>query len=164
MNRISRHGTARQPSEIFLTSCQDTADGVVVEAREAGLRVAIERIERGGAEAWRVRVEGTSGLMRALVRQSQARLQFIRAWQGFVAPPNTLSLWQLHFRQWLAARPHDGTCPSACPSAAHRGGWHSGEFLDLSDPLTFSYFLDYLNEFPERRRAWKKFERNSPAK
>ncbi len=160
MNRISRHSRAGQPGEVLITSCQDTADGVVVEAREAGLRVAIERVERGGAEAWRVRLEGTSGLMRVLVRQSRTRLQFIRAWQGFVAPPNTLSLWQLHFRRWLAARPHD----SACPSAAHLGGRHSGEFIDLSEPLTYSYFLDYLNEYPERRRAWKQFEGEAPAK
>ena len=162
MNRISRHGTTGQPSEVLTTSCQDTADGVVIEAREAGLRVAIERIERGGAEAWRVRLEGTSGLMRVLVRQSQVRLQFIRAWQGFVAPPRSLSLWQLHVRKWLMARAYDSQS-ALVPLSPLVLKAKADEFLDLSEPLTFSYFLDYLNEYPERRRAWKQFERNSPA-
>lgn len=91
-------------------------------------------------------------------------------WQYFGGPPKTLSNWRNQMRKYVTRRWYDSDHPLAGmmkiqgPNAGDpemiplllianvNGAW------DLSDALTFSVWMDYLNEYPERAELWREFE------
>lgn len=50
----------------------------------------------------------------------------------------------------------DNACdPQLAPVVAR---FNAEKVFDLDDPLTYSLWIEYLSEYPERRRAWQAFE------
>jgi hypothetical protein len=83
--------------------------------------------------------------------------------------PFELWHWCSAFISWLACRWYDSRAalPSLSPGPDAGDpalvplvliGLAKGVF-DLSDPLTLTFFLEYLHERPTRLRLWRKFER-----
>lgn len=133
------------------------AQAIFNGAEDLGLRVALRQVEgdSGGAAAWQVEVEGTRAQLRALVGRGRGQMRYLQVWQFFGAAPNSRVAWRAHFCEWISRTWHQTQAPDLATlySAARKG-----KGFDLDSARTFSYWLDYLGEYEERRAAWCAFE------
>jgi hypothetical protein len=87
----------------------------------------------------------------------------------FAGKPPHIYGWHVQFSNWIGCQWY-GTNPIIARMTRRPGGFtpvveplvsiaEKREKFDLSDPLTYSLWLDFINEFPQRKRAWKAFEK-----
>lgn len=99
-------------------------------------------------------------------------------WQGIVfnqgddtfdGKPPHIEGWYVQFAHWVGWQWY-GTNPIIARMTKQPGGYNPAvepliiiagtrENFDLSDPLTFTFWLDFINAYPQRKRAWKAFEK-----
>ncbi len=151
---------------------EEGARGVMRVASERGFETQLRLCDRAGDVAYRVVVDCLPEDLRAIVRESRRRQSAWQAWQGAVVPPDCAGAWRGQFNSYLRRRWFDSSHPAAPTHADHRGPGAFADHLapliachdarigyDLSDPLTWSVWVEYLSEFSERRKAWRAFLR-----
>jgi hypothetical protein len=92
-------------------------------------------------------------------------------WQGFAGAPCSQLGWWRQFTTYIAARWFDSKHPFAAQNEQWRGAaafapelvplvaiCEIGGDFDLSEPVTFSYWCEFLNEYSERAARWREFE------
>ncbi len=94
-----------------------------------------------------------------------------KVWQNHAAPPDCRRLWARHFSLYVMKRWYDST--HSIPSGFRGPNAFNPELLplvekckanagfNLNDPLAAIYWMEYLAEYSQRRKAWRKFEKKN---
>ena len=139
------------------SSAHDVARGIVHFARERGLQASAQpySIMASGIKTW-----GTSYALRCdcetlqdVTRQAVAYCK-AQWWREGYAPnwePETLDQWQALFRRWAARQWAQASEASALLALLP---YRASMALDFDDVTTRALWLEFINEFPERRKAW----------
>jgi hypothetical protein len=162
---------------VYTTADESLACAVRNAAQQAGCLAAIRCADRAGDVVYRVEVAAASAAqLRAIGRAGRARMNFHRAWQFFCSAPTSAAAWRVHFRKYVSARWFDSSHPLAEVCAKFWGedafepevtavveAYDRAGVYDLRDPDTLALWLEYLSEYPERRAAWRAYERANGA-
>jgi hypothetical protein len=112
---------------------------------------------------------GCSGRkLRATVRRCRRWVRWRRCWQGGAGEPLDRSGWAYQFERYIASRWYDSEHPLPHLFVGPNAGdptlvplvmvaMGKGVY-DLADPLTAIVWSEYLSEYPQRRRAWRRFQ------
>lgn len=159
----------------IILKCEAVASGVIRLARENGFEARLDLCDRAGEVAFRVSVDCLPADLRAMAREARARHSEFLAWQGFLGAPTCAGLWRRHFAGYVSSRWFDSSHPAAptCPEFRGPDAFATalaplvtaravGAAFDLCDALTATVFIEYLSEYPERRRAWRDFQKANP--
>lgn len=90
-----------------------------------------------------------------IVKRIKKEFRRAQAWQNFQGKPDSAALWRCHFAKWIEARWFDSADGQLAPLVEK---CKAGNDFDLDDPLTAIYWIEYLAEYSQRRKAWQKFE------
>ncbi|HEY0074977.1 MAG TPA: hypothetical protein VGB77_12810 [Abditibacteriaceae bacterium] len=100
--------------------------------------------------------------------------RFRSVWQGYGGAPQSLNNWRNQMRAYVkrrwydsdhvcaatheCARGFDAFDPALVPLALIINTKRADITFDLTDPLTYSVWMDYLNEYADRAELWAEFE------
>lgn len=86
--------------------------------------------------------------LKRLTTQAVSSYKQYRWRLGALCDPTTLQGWKWMFGRWIAFQKTGSTWNAP--------GRAVTDIIDLDEPITYALWLEFINEFPERREAWSK--------
>ena len=128
---------------LYITNDARLADGVERALKRAGYVV-----EDVTLQPWRapftLSIEVETEVLEALEDELRRQQRLIEVWDGFVCAPISGAGWALRFSFWLRK-----TQSQLAPDEIG---------FDLRDSLTASFFVEFINEYPERAAQFDAFK------